>query len=108
MQVPAFLKQVQLCLIADVEFVAPVADVDSRRINLITVSQMYAVEITTYLYCYGSRRTIRQPCIHHPLLVCVLQPPRDICPPGDAISTSQDGCVYGKKRIFQPNIVSTR
>ena len=87
MQVPAFLKQVQLCLVADVEFVVPVADVDSRRIDLITVSQMYAVEITTYLYCYGCLRTIRHPCIHHPLLVCVLQPPGDICPPGDAICT---------------------
>ena len=54
MQVPAFLEQVQFRLVTDIEFVTPVADIDSRCVYLITISQMYTVDIATYLYCYGS------------------------------------------------------
>ena len=50
MQVTAFLKEVQLRLITHEEFVASVADVDSRRVDLITVAQAYSVDVTTDTY----------------------------------------------------------
>ena len=58
MKVPAFLKQVQFRLVTDIEFVTPVADANSRRVNLVTVSQMYSVEIATDLYRYRVCRAI--------------------------------------------------
>ena len=54
MQVPAFLKQIQFRLVTDIEFMTPVADINSRCVDLITVSQMHTVDIATNLYCYGS------------------------------------------------------
>ena len=54
MKVPAFLKQIQFRLVTDIEFVTPIADIDSRCVYLITVSQMYPVDVATDLYCYGS------------------------------------------------------
>ena len=58
MQVATFLKQVQFRLVTDIEFVAPVADANGRRVDLVTVSQMYSVEIATDLYRYRVCRTI--------------------------------------------------
>ena len=106
MQVSAFLKEIDVCLVAHKELVAPVADPYGRRIDLITVSQMNTADVSANEYRHGVRGTIRQSCIHHPLLMSVLQAPRNICPPGNTICTAQKGGVYGKKRIFHPNIVS--
>ena len=50
MQVTSLLKQVQLCLIAHEELMTAVADVDSRRVDLISLTHTYTADITTDIY----------------------------------------------------------
>ena len=94
MQVPAPLKQVQVCLVSHKQLVASVADVDGRRVDLVAVAEMDAVEVAAYQHCHGIRRTIPQSGVHHLLLMGVLQAARDISPPSHTVVTPQSRGVY--------------
>ena len=50
MQVPALLEKVQVCLVSHEQLVTSVADVNGRRIDLIAVAEMDAVEVAAYQY----------------------------------------------------------
>jgi hypothetical protein len=52
MQVPSFLIEIQFGLISHKQFVAPVANVDGRGIDLVTVSYVDAVEVAANQYCH--------------------------------------------------------
>ena len=94
MQVAALLQQIEVCLVSYDQFVAPVADVDGLCIDLVAVADVYPVEVTTHQDCHRICRTVGESCIHHLLLVGVLQAPRHVSPPGDTIRTSQHRGLY--------------
>ena len=52
MKVATLLTKVQIGLITYKQLVAAIAGTDSRGINLVAVSQVDAVEVTAYQYCY--------------------------------------------------------
>ena len=71
MQVPAFLIEVQLRLIAYKQLVAAIADIDGGGIDLIAVAHSDTSYVAAYLYGHRVGRTIRQTSVHHPILVGV-------------------------------------
>ena len=94
MQVLPLFKKVQICLIPNKQLVTAIPHVDRCGIDLIAVAEMDAVEVTAKHYRHGIRRTIRHACVHHPLLMGVLQTTRYVGSPHDAIRTSQSRGVY--------------
>ena len=52
MQVLPLLKQIQVRLIAHKQLMAAITHVDGRGIDLVTVAEMDAVEVTTEQHCH--------------------------------------------------------
>ena len=94
MQVLSLFEKVQIGLITYKQFVTAIAQVYRRGINLVAVAKMDAVEVATNHRCHRVRRAVRHACVHHPLLVGVLQAACHVGTPHHAIRASQSRGVY--------------
>ena len=90
MSVTTFLKEIQLRLVPHEQLMTAIANVDSRRVGLVAVAQRDAVEIAAEQQCHGVRRAIRHTCIHHLLIVSILQTSRQLSLVGYAIGNAED------------------
>ena len=87
MPVPALLAQVDVRLISYEQLMASIAQADASRIRLIAVAKHDTVEIAAKQYRHRVSRTVGKACIHHPLLMGVLQPSCDIATIAHAVGT---------------------
>ena len=107
MLVPSLLEQVHVHLVTQYQLVAAVAYAYGRRVDLVAVTDVYAVEVTADEHRNRVCRTVRNSSVEHFLIVGVNQTARNIAAPRHAVGPYENGRMYSKKRISQLNIVSS-
>ena len=108
MQVASFLTEVEVYLIAHVQFVAAVAGIYARCIHLVRVAQNNAVNTSAYEEGHRVGRRVAYASVHHLAVVGIDNAPRYVGAPCRCIRTYNERGLNRNERVAQSYVVSAR
>ena len=94
MEVAPFLIEIQLGLVTHKELMGAITKTEGRSIYLVAVTQCHPMKYATNKCCHRIGGAVAQACIHHLLVMRVLQACRHIYTVAGAVGMCQYGGMY--------------
>ena len=89
MLVPSFFLEINVCLVSDNQLVTAIARIDGRRVYLVAIAEVDAMEAAANHYCDRVGGTVGKSAVKHTLLMGVYQSSCDVSPKTGTVVTCQ-------------------